>query len=81
MFSHIMIGSNDIDRSQRFYDAVLAVFGAKPATRNQAPTGHMRLFYQAGGNMFCVSEPINGEPATAANGVQPALIGPVLKLV
>ena len=68
MFSHIMIGSNDIDRSQRFYDAVLAVFGAKPATRNQAPTGHMRLFYQAGGNMFCVSEPINGEPATASNG-------------
>lgn len=68
MFSHIMIGSNDIDRSQRFYDAVLAVFGAKPATRNQAPTGHRRLFYQAGGNMFCVSEPINGEPATAANG-------------
>ena len=44
MFSHIMVGSNDIDRSQRFYDALLSVFGAKPAMRNAAGTGHMRLF-------------------------------------
>ena len=27
MFSHVMIGSNDIERSQRFYDAVLGVLG------------------------------------------------------
>ena len=29
MFNHIMVGSNDIERSKRFYDAVLAVLGAR----------------------------------------------------
>ncbi len=68
MFNHIMVGSNDIERSQRFYDAVLATLGAGAPLRNQASTGHMRLFYRHEGNTFCVSEPINGEAATAANG-------------
>ena len=30
MFSHVMIGTNDLEKSKRFYDAVLAVIGAKP---------------------------------------------------
>lgn len=68
MFSHIMVGSNDIERSKRFYDAVLGVLGAGAPLRNQAPTGHTRLFYRHDGGTFCVSEPINGEAATAANG-------------
>lgn len=68
MFSHIMVGSNDIQRSQRFYDALLGVLGAGGAMQNQAGTGHMRLFYMHDGGVFCVSEPINGQPATAANG-------------
>lgn len=68
MFNHIMVGTNDIERSKRFYDAVLGVLGAGEAFRNEADTGHMRLFYRHDGGVFCVSEPINGEPATAANG-------------
>jgi catechol 2,3-dioxygenase-like lactoylglutathione lyase family enzyme len=68
MFSHIMVGSNDIDRSKLFYDALLAVFGARKGMRNVATTGHVRLFYPHDGSMFCVSEPINSEPATCANG-------------
>ena len=68
MFSHVMLGSNDIERSKRFYDAVLATLGAGEPLRNQAGTGQTRLFYRHDGNTFCVSEPINGEPATAANG-------------
>lgn len=68
MFSHVMIGSNDIERSKRFYDAVLAVLGATEPLRNQAPTGHTRLFYRHDGSTFCVVEPINDEPATFANG-------------
>ncbi len=68
MFSHVMVGSNDIERSQRFYDAVLGVLGAGGAVRNKADTGHMRLFYRHDGESFCVSEPINGEAATFANG-------------
>ncbi|RMH94452.1 VOC family protein [Lysobacter pythonis] len=68
MLSHVMVGSNDIERSKRFYDAVLAVLGAGEPFRNQAPTGHTRLFYQNDGSTFCVAEPINGEAATTANG-------------
>jgi catechol 2,3-dioxygenase-like lactoylglutathione lyase family enzyme len=68
MFSHVMIGSNDIDKSKRFYDAVLGTLGAGEPFRNQAPSGHIRLFYRHDGSSFCVSQPINGENATCANG-------------
>ena len=68
MFSHVMVGSNDIERSKRFYDAVLGVLGAGEPLRNMAGTGHARLFYRHDGGTFCISEPINGETATSANG-------------
>ena len=68
MFSHIMIGSNDIEQSKRFYDAVLGMLGAGEPFRNTGPSGHTRLFYRHQGNTFCISEPINGEEATCANG-------------
>jgi catechol 2,3-dioxygenase-like lactoylglutathione lyase family enzyme len=63
-----MVGSNDIERSRRFYDAVLGVLGAGEPVRNKNATGQTRLFYRHDGGTFCVSEPINGEPATSANG-------------
>lgn len=68
MFSHVMVGSNDIERSKRFYDAVLGVLGAGEPLRNTAKSGYTRLFYRHEGATFCVSEPINGEQATFANG-------------
>lgn len=68
MFSHVMVGSNDIERSKRFYDAVLGVLGAGEAMENRNAAGQMRLFYRHGGSSFCVTEPIDGEPATFANG-------------
>ena len=46
MFNHIMVGSNDIERSKRFYDAVLGVIGADESIRNTAATDHIRLFYR-----------------------------------
>jgi catechol 2,3-dioxygenase-like lactoylglutathione lyase family enzyme len=68
MFSHVMVGSNDIERSRRFYDAVLGVLGVGEPLLNQNSTGQNRLFYRHDGGTFCVSEPINGESATHANG-------------
>ena len=68
MFSHVMIGSNDIERSKRIYDAVLGVLGAGEPLRNQNSTGQVRLFYRHDGSSFCISEPIDGESATCANG-------------
>ncbi len=63
MFSHVMIGSNDIERSRKFYDAVLGTLGARPATENNG-----RLVYMHGGGLFLVTTPINGDPACHANG-------------
>ncbi len=68
MFSHVMIGTNDIDRAKAFYDPVLATLGAGPAMINEAATGHKRLFYMHGGGIFGISQPINDEPAACANG-------------
>lgn len=68
MFSHIMVGTNDIERAKRFYDAVLGVLGAGEGMRNTASSGHQRLFYRHDGATFSVSQPINDEPATFANG-------------
>ncbi len=63
MFSHIMIGTNDLDRAKGFYDALLATLGVGPA----AVDGH-RIFYMTPTGIFSVSKPIDGKPATAPNG-------------
>ncbi|GAB2878115.1 VOC family protein [Pseudoduganella ginsengisoli] len=68
MFSHIMVGTKDIERSKRFYDALLGFLGAGEAHRSTAPSGHTRLFYRHDGASFGVTEPINGQEATFANG-------------
>jgi len=63
MFSHIMIGTNDLDKAKSFYDALLGTLGVRPAMVD----GH-RIFYITPGGIFSVSKPIDGEPATHANG-------------
>jgi catechol 2,3-dioxygenase-like lactoylglutathione lyase family enzyme len=68
MFSHIMLGTNDIARSKTFYDAVLQVLGVGGAMENTNATGQRRLFYRHDGTTFCVSEPIDGQPASVGNG-------------
>jgi catechol 2,3-dioxygenase-like lactoylglutathione lyase family enzyme len=68
LFNHVMVGSNDLDRAKRFYDAVLGVLGAGQPVRNVAPSGHVRLIYRHAGTMFGVSQPIDGAPATVGNG-------------
>jgi catechol 2,3-dioxygenase-like lactoylglutathione lyase family enzyme len=68
MFSHVMVGANDIEASKKFYDAVLGVLGAGEPMRDVKEDGTARLFYMHNGNVMSVTQPINGEPATAANG-------------
>jgi catechol 2,3-dioxygenase-like lactoylglutathione lyase family enzyme len=68
VFSHVMVGTNDIQRAKRFYDAVLGVLGVPEAALSKAGTGHQRLFYRHEGGTFGVSEPINDQAATFANG-------------
>ncbi len=64
MFSHVMVGSNDVERSRQFYDALFAAIGAKPGRTDDKG----RLSYVHDGGVFMVSRPIDGAPASAANG-------------
>lgn len=68
MFSHVMVGANDIEASKKFYDAVLGVLGAGEPMRDEKEDGTVRLFYFHKDNIFAVSTPIDGKPATAGNG-------------
>ncbi|MFO1235478.1 MAG: VOC family protein [Alphaproteobacteria bacterium] len=63
MFSHIMIGTNDLDRAKTFYDKLLGTLGVPPAV-----VDGNRIFYITQTGVFAVSKPINGEPACHANG-------------
>ena len=64
MFSHIMVGSNDIARSKKFYDAVFGAIDGKPAVED----ARGRLIYAHNGGRFMVTKPIDGQPAAHANG-------------
>jgi len=60
MFSHMMVGSNDLQRSKAFYDALFEKDGKAD------PKG--RLAYGRRGSVFMVTSPIDGAAATHGNG-------------
>ena len=64
MFSHVMIGTNDLEASKKFYDAVLGTLGISPGFIDD----NRRIFYMSPTGAFAVSKPINGAAATVANG-------------
>jgi catechol 2,3-dioxygenase-like lactoylglutathione lyase family enzyme len=64
MFSHVFVGSNDLDRTKTFYDALFAAIGGKPGFVDAKG----RLIYSHNGAMFMATKPLDGQPATPANG-------------
>ena len=63
MFSHIMIGTNDLEAAKSFYDKLLGTLGVPPGAVDRH-----RIFWRTKTGTFSVSKPIDGEPATPANG-------------
>jgi catechol 2,3-dioxygenase-like lactoylglutathione lyase family enzyme len=63
MFSHIMVGSNDLERSKTFYDSLFAAMGAKPGRRDEKGVNYLH-----NGALFMVRPPLNGRAATHGNG-------------
>src|SRR5438874_10701857 len=63
MFSHIMIGTNDLEKAKSFYDTLLGTLGIPPGRIDRH-----RVFYRTPTGVFAVTKPIDGEPATSANG-------------
>lgn len=63
MFSHVMLGVNDLETSKKFYDALLGTLGISPGLANLN-----RYFYRSSTGMFAITKPLNGEPACHGNG-------------
>jgi catechol 2,3-dioxygenase-like lactoylglutathione lyase family enzyme len=63
MFSHVMLGVNDLEASRKFYDALLGTLGIGPGVANKN-----RYFYRSPSGTFAITTPINGEPAGHGNG-------------
>ena len=63
MFSHVLVGASNLEKSKKFYDAVLGTLGIGPGVANKE-----RYFYMSPTGMFGITTPINGKPASYANG-------------
>ncbi len=63
MFSHVMIGTNDLTKAKAFYDAVLGALGVKPGFVDRH-----RVFWRTPTGVFSVTTPIDGKPANVGNG-------------
>ncbi|MZR31557.1 VOC family protein [Sneathiella litorea] len=64
MFSHVMIGADDIEKAKVFYDAILGALGHEPGVIDSKG----RCFYRTKTGVFAISKPIDGEPACHGNG-------------
>ncbi len=64
IFTHAVLGTNDLGKATQFYDAALGALGIK----NLGPLGENIMMYGAGGPEFLVTRPADGQPATHANG-------------
>ena len=63
MFSHVMVGVNDLEASRKFYDAVLGTLGHGPGVANRN-----RYFYRSRSGSFGITTPIDCEAACHGNG-------------
>lgn len=64
MLHHVSVGTNDVKRARKFYDAVLAVVGLRCLNERNGSAD-----YGASDTIFSVEKPVDGKPATAGNGV------------
>ena len=64
MYSHIMVGANDVQHSQVFYDATFKSLGYEAGVLDEKG----RCFYFTRSGVFAITRPINGEPASHGNG-------------
>lgn len=64
MFSHIMLGTNDVQKSKKFYDAILGALGHEPGVIDDKG----RCFWVTKTGIFGVTRPLAGAPASHGNG-------------
>lgn len=64
MFSHVVLGADDLAVSKKFYDAVLGALNIAPGVA----LSDERFAYMSSAGMLMITKPINGGPASCANG-------------
>jgi catechol 2,3-dioxygenase-like lactoylglutathione lyase family enzyme len=64
MFSHIMLGADDIAASKTFYDATLGALGVPPGFADDKG----RVFWMTPTGIFAITKPIDGRAASCGNG-------------
>lgn len=67
MFSHVAVGTNDLEKSKRFYDAVLGALGYGEGLSDDLAQCR-RYFYSGDNGILFITQPRDGQPATHANG-------------
>ena len=73
MLGYVMVGTNDLEKAGKFYDALFAELGAK---RNMEADSFISWSSGDGSTSFAVIKPNDGSPATVGNGVMMALFAP-----
>ena len=69
IFSFVMVGTNDLEKSSKFYDAVLVHLGMKRVTITERYIG----YGHSSEVKFYITKPHNKEIATVGNGTMVAL--------
>ncbi|MEZ5893349.1 MAG: VOC family protein [Parvularculaceae bacterium] len=77
IYTHLTVGTNDLKRSVKFYDAVLGALGVK----NVGPLGENAMMWGKDAPEFIALKPANGLPATYANGGTIGFAAPTRKAV
>jgi len=70
MIGYVTLGSNDIQRSAQFYDALLGVIGAKRWMESET---FVTWTVKPGMPSLGIIKPFDGKPASVGNGVMVAL--------
>lgn len=73
-FLYLTLGTNDLARAARFYDAALAPLGL--IRRATEPTELGYGLPEDRRTRLWITLPVDGKPATTGNGTMPALIAP-----
>jgi|TARA_B110000967_G_C18400886_1_gene324491 predicted lactoylglutathione lyase len=71
MIGYVTVGTNDIEKSAKYYDALLAEIGAK---RFMEMDTFIAWSNDPAGCGFSITTPFDGNPASVGNGVMVALM-------
>ena len=72
VFTHVTVGTNDLEKARAFYDEVLGKIGLK----RLADLGDNGSIWGVDKPAFFVLKPANGQPATVGNGVTVSFSAP-----